>query len=373
MNKINFFNQNTCDYLRTQMTEMNSKIDNLNLADMVSTSLSPRNRSKSLSVDEGTFYNELKDEAAKIVLENHQQQHQTKVVNEENHYSKEDELDKTIVFFDLGCVNKEDINKPRVSLGTEKVVEELNSIVNTSISQPPALPTSLHEVKMKENGQSLKKFIEDQLNVKISSNELGGGEEKNCLPKSAVAAGSANLLCSVSSISGQVAQEPSVFDKFFKSFNNADENKLVQKQNEQNLKRIFELLSKPKVVKPDESLLSKLIKTTTHRPQSPPDLAISSSESISPDKADSSSLRPSESTNLIKFLLKIDTTAATAEHTANADVVANKIEAEPDKLDAALSIYNNCPTTLNKILLSTKNPIIVDTSHQPGNLAFFSF
>ena len=341
---------------------MNSKIDNLNLAEIVNTSLSPRNRSKSLSVDEGTFYNELKDEAAKIVLENQQQQQQikTKVPNKENHQLKEDELDKTIVFFDLGCVNKEDINKSKASLSTDKAVQELNSIVNTSISQPPALPSSLHEVKMKEDDQSLKKFIEDQLNLKISSKELV--ENKHCLPKSA-----SNLICSVSSISGQVPQEPSVFDKFFKSFNNAEENKIVQKQNEQNLNRIFELLSKPKVVKPDESLLSKLIKTTTHRPMSPADRPISSSESISPDKADSTSLKPNESTNLIKFLLKIDTTTTTAEHSTANDVVANKIEAEPDKLDAALSIYNNCPTTLNKILLSTKNPIIVDTSHQPGN------
>lgn len=68
--------------------------------------------------------------------------------------------------------------------------------------------------------------------------------------------------------------------------------------------------------------------------------------------------------NMLKFLLKLDDNGAVSKQVDN---VTNKIEAEPDKLDEALSVYNNCPTTLNKILLSSKNPIIVDTSYQPGN------
>ena len=56
----------------------------------------------------------------------------------------------------------------------------------------------------------------------------------------------------------------------------------------------------------------------------------------------------------------------------NTNSTITNIEVEPDKLEAALSIYNNCPSTLNKILLSTKNPIIVDTSHQPGILVLSS-
>lgn len=100
---------------------------------------------------------------------------------------------------------------------------------------------------------------------------------------------------------------------------------------------------------------------------------------------------------MIKFLLKIEPLSAEAQATQPASGdwtdshnghinaidactldpmklanIEKKIEADPDKLDAALSIYNDCPTTLNKILLSTKNPIIVDTSHQPGLLVLSS-
>ncbi len=71
------------------------------------------------------------------------------------------------------------------------------------------------------------------------------------------------------------------------------------------------------------------------------------------------------SSNILKFLLKLDN--------ENNPVVENNPEIiETQKLDAALSIYNNCPTTLNKILLSTKNPIIVDTSHHPVLLVLSS-
>ena len=157
----------------------------------------------------------------------------------------------------------------------------------------------------------------------------------------------------VSSISARInEQEPNVFERFFKSFSNAEDTDThkIQKQNEKNLSRIFELLNK----KPRKTL--------------EPNAALATSRRSSND----------ESTSMIKFLLKMETSeweAAAANGSSGAGSEASieqKIEVEADKLDAALSIYNNCPTTLSKILLSTKNAILVDTSHQPGLLVLSS-
>jgi ATPase subunit of ABC transporter with duplicated ATPase domains len=153
----------------------------------------------------------------------------------------------------------------------------------------------------------------------------------------------------VSSISARInEQEPNVFERFFKSFSNAEDTDThkIQKQNEKNLSRIFELLNK----KPRKSL--------------EPSAALATSRRSSND----------ESTSMIKFLLKMETSEweAAASGAGSEASIEQKIEVEADKLDAALSIYNNCPTTLSKILLSTKNAILVDTSHQPGLLVLSS-
>lgn len=205
-----------------------------------------------------------------------------------------DELDKTLIStsqlqYDLRCTDKN--IKSKIHPNTSKFLNASLKLMNDEKDVEPF---------------GLKKFIENKLNVKIEST----GEK-------------------VAEVSNRPENKPTVFDKFFKSFNGPEENKIIPKQNEQNLSRIFELLKK-KTVKQEPIV----------------------QHSKSEDNHSST-----ESTNMIKLLLKID---------KNDDFKTEKNERESEKLEAAFSIYKNCPTTLNKILSNTKNPIIVDTSHQPG-------
>ena len=204
-----------------------------------------------------------------------------------------DELDKTIISVSQ-CQSKledDNITKSKVDLFESKIDIELNLV---------------KEEKPESNG--LKNFIENKLNVKIESS-----------------------VENVKIVDSKSEQEPTVFDKFFKSFNGPEESKIKKNQNEQDLNRIFELLNKTNEQVPTVQSLKT--------------------------EDNSSSL---ESSNLIKFLLKIDKKDENLQKNSN--------EVDLVQLDSASSIYKNCPTTLNKILSNTKNPIIVDTSHQPGNL-----
>jgi hypothetical protein len=91
--------------------------------------------------------------------------------------------------------------------------------------------------------------------------------------------------------------QPSVFDKFFKSFSDKEENK---KQNEDNLNRIFDLLNKTTVVKKTESLLTTttIIPTTDDEP-----ILLNENNVLEKNELPVNE----ESSNLIKILLKIDT------------------------------------------------------------------
>ena len=118
----------TCDYLKTQMVEMNSKLEEFSSPSSTESTGQFRLRSKSLNNQ--CFINSLNEESPLI---------DTKENGYDDSIFKDDELDKTIVYFEMGCCDKDEISK-----------KSSQSLLNTSNNlEDTALPNECEQISGK--------------------------------------------------------------------------------------------------------------------------------------------------------------------------------------------------------------------------------
>ena len=243
---------------------------------------------------------------------------ETKIVDD---LSTNDDMDKTVVHFDLG---------PK---------EEAENEVSSSKETNPAI--------------DLKTYIEEKLNVKIESGKnLVENVEHNIELSIISASPQENALAMTPSVSN-------VVDKFFQSFNDLqkeDETKTVEKQNSDHLNRIIHLLNKNVSVKSETDDSDSLI-----------------TGPVLSDEA----IKPNESSNLIKLLLKIDNkdelnkpvsviTSNSDEHVSSSCSSSSIIS--PSSLSSAISSSKSSPNNLKSKILNVSTSSKSDTNSSPNIL-----
>jgi len=140
---LNF--KDTCNYLKAQMTEMSAKIENLNLSPE---SLN-QNRIRSKSHSGQTFINDVNS----YTLDN-------SVPNDDDNVFKDEELDKTIVYFEMGFCDKDEIEASQKEQNSDKCKVKSSEFLNKD------------KLKLEEN--QLQKYIDNQLKVEIDNFDKKG-------------------------------------------------------------------------------------------------------------------------------------------------------------------------------------------------------
>jgi hypothetical protein len=298
--------QQTCQYLKGQLAEINNRLNERE----TNNSLNTKGRSKSVD-DEALkkcFQSSLKqrDNNKEVNLDEEENSCSEEVSDnfydddEENSIFKEDELEKTL------------IDSSNIVSTATATTDSLNRVV-TVVDETKR---EREEESILENGDVQKEMDE------VSSSTT---------PSTTI-----DISTNVVVVSIEESNDQTVFEKFFKSFNTTLNSDEIKKQNAENYNKIVDLLKKSNQKQPiatsneDGLILSEnspkpkvateLFKQETHTPPPPPVITITT-DTISKKVLDeeieqseekmetplmSKQLVDLSSTDLIKLLLKID-------------------------------------------------------------------